>query len=41
MKTAIIVDEEKIELFKKKIKQEAYIDHAVEQLAYEIACIFV
>lgn len=41
MKTAIIVDKEKIGLFKLKIKQKAYVDHAVDQLAYEIARIFL
>ena len=40
MKTAVVIDNEKIKKLKKKISKEAYVKHAIDQLAYEIAWIF-
>ena len=41
MKTAVIIDPRKIKRLKSKIEKREYIDHAIKQLAYEIAWIFV
>lgn len=39
MKTAIVIDPQKIKRIKKKINEKAYIERAVDQLAYEITWI--
>ena len=41
MKTAVVIDPVKIKMFKEKIVMQAYVDHAIDQLAYEIAWIFI
>ncbi len=41
MKTAVVIDKKKIKLLKLKIEQRSYIEHAIDQLAYEIAWVFV
>jgi hypothetical protein len=40
MKTAVIIDYKKINKLKEKIGKKDYIDHAVDQLAYELSMIF-
>ena len=40
MKTAVILDPQKINRLKSKIEKKSYIDNAINQLAYEIAWIF-
>ena len=41
MKTAVIIDPRKIERLKKKIEKQDYIEHAINQLAYEISWVFM
>ena len=40
MKTAVIINYDKIKKIKEKINQEKYIEQAIKQLSYEITWMF-
>lgn len=40
MKKAVVIDQAKIDLIKKKIKTNAYMNRAINRLAYEISAIY-
>lgn len=41
MKTAVIIDPRKIDLYKRKLKDKKYIDNAINEIAGEIVKEFI